>query len=491
MFKGKKKPQKGPQNEQDVMAWRNQNKKMKEDMQRAKEEAEQRRIREEQERKEREERERREREEAARREEERRRLEAERIEREKREAEERRIREEQERLERIEREKREAEERRIREEQERLERIEREKREAEERRVREERERQERQEREQREAEERRLQAERRALAPDQPQQPAAAAARAVPRELLVGEKYFLSWDFVAENEGELTVTVDCPVELLMVVDQTWVVARKVGDTVEGYVQSDYLDLNSFVEEAPAPEPEPEPEPVARPAAQTLTFRPSAEETKPHQAPSFQESKGSARTQTALPGGGGGGGGSVGKKWGLKGLKRRKSITALNEIAKSPRTTVASDSSSKIDKKKKKDKDKAPAFEISGPTGFQKKSKEQNNAALAAMGGPVPTSGVVSGTSSPARGGGDDEEELRVIIARALYSSDGQYNEELSFVEGDTLVVYDMSNRDWWQGTTRGKVGYFPASYVQRIPKADVPRKLLEELEAESGVYVE
>lgn len=49
----------------------------------------------------------------------------------------------------------------------------------------------------------------------------------------------------------------------------------------------------------------------------------------------------------------------------------------------------------------------------------------------------------------------------------ALYDYNGQYEDELSFKEGDVLNVVNKEEADWWRGVLNDKEGVFPANYVE------------------------
>lgn len=57
--------------------------------------------------------------------------------------------------------------------------------------------------------------------------------------------------------------------------------------------------------------------------------------------------------------------------------------------------------------------------------------------------------------------------QSQVVIA--LYDFDGQNDGDLSFREGDRIVVIRKteSTDDWWEGSVNGRKGSFPANYVQ------------------------
>ncbi|XP_049614856.1 SH3 and cysteine-rich domain-containing protein 2 isoform X1 [Syngnathus scovelli] len=51
----------------------------------------------------------------------------------------------------------------------------------------------------------------------------------------------------------------------------------------------------------------------------------------------------------------------------------------------------------------------------------------------------------------------------------ALYKFLPQESNDLELQPGDRVKVTDDANEDWWKGKSRGKVGYFPANFVQRV----------------------
>lgn len=54
-----------------------------------------------------------------------------------------------------------------------------------------------------------------------------------------------------------------------------------------------------------------------------------------------------------------------------------------------------------------------------------------------------------------------------VKVVRALYRYDAQQPDELSFDEGDTLYITDLSNKDWLTGKCGDRKGLIPANYVE------------------------
>jgi hypothetical protein len=48
-----------------------------------------------------------------------------------------------------------------------------------------------------------------------------------------------------------------------------------------------------------------------------------------------------------------------------------------------------------------------------------------------------------------------------------LYTYESTNADELAFVEGDTLVIIDRSETDWWKAERDGLVSLVPAAYLE------------------------
>ncbi|XP_060466027.2 osteoclast-stimulating factor 1 isoform X1 [Panthera onca] len=54
----------------------------------------------------------------------------------------------------------------------------------------------------------------------------------------------------------------------------------------------------------------------------------------------------------------------------------------------------------------------------------------------------------------------------QVKVFRALYTFEPRTPDELYFEEGDIIYITDMSDTNWWKGTSKGKTGLIPSNYV-------------------------
>ena len=80
----------------------------------------------------------------------------------------------------------------------------------------------------------------------------------------------------------------------------------------------------------------------------------------------------------------------------------------------------------------------------------------------------------MSGRSAPgqspeeaAAGAGNGAEESSGEKFSAIYTYVAQYEDELSFEEGDVITVLSKDEADWWKGELNGKSGVFPSNYVE------------------------
>lgn len=58
-------------------------------------------------------------------------------------------------------------------------------------------------------------------------------------------------------------------------------------------------------------------------------------------------------------------------------------------------------------------------------------------------------------------------DEAEKIIAKALYTFNGQTTRELSFRKGDIINVRKQIDSNWYEGEVHGRIGLFPYNYVE------------------------
>jgi peroxin-13 len=63
-----------------------------------------------------------------------------------------------------------------------------------------------------------------------------------------------------------------------------------------------------------------------------------------------------------------------------------------------------------------------------------------------------------------------------IEFCKALYDFHSDQPGELSFIKGDLVAILGKMDPEWWKGRTQdGRIGLFPRSYVQVIPKQIEP----------------
>jgi hypothetical protein len=58
-------------------------------------------------------------------------------------------------------------------------------------------------------------------------------------------------------------------------------------------------------------------------------------------------------------------------------------------------------------------------------------------------------------------------QKVKQVHAKALYSYESTNADELAFGEGDTVIIVDQSEMDWWKAERDGLVFVVPAAYLE------------------------
>ncbi|KAK2824628.1 hypothetical protein Q5P01_021803 [Channa striata] len=76
--------------------------------------------------------------------------------------------------------------------------------------------------------------------------------------------------------------------------------------------------------------------------------------------------------------------------------------------------------------------------------------------------------------------GFDQQQPVKVVYYRALYPFDARSHDEISITPGDVIMVDESQTGEpgWLGGELRGRTGWFPANYAERIPDSEAPISL-------------
>ncbi|KAJ8389718.1 hypothetical protein AAFF_G00114240 [Aldrovandia affinis] len=75
---------------------------------------------------------------------------------------------------------------------------------------------------------------------------------------------------------------------------------------------------------------------------------------------------------------------------------------------------------------------------------------------------------------------GFNQDKVKVVFYRALYPFDARSHDEITIQPGDIVMVDESQTGEpgWLGGELKGKTGWFPANYAEKIPDTDVPLSL-------------
>ncbi|CAJ1066789.1 intersectin-1 [Xyrichtys novacula] len=74
----------------------------------------------------------------------------------------------------------------------------------------------------------------------------------------------------------------------------------------------------------------------------------------------------------------------------------------------------------------------------------------------------------------------DQQQSVKVVYYRALYPFDARSHDEISITPGDVIMVDESQTGEpgWLGGELRGRTGWFPANYAERISESEAPISL-------------
>uniref|UniRef100_A0A4W3J9D0 Intersectin-1 n=1 Tax=Callorhinchus milii TaxID=7868 RepID=A0A4W3J9D0_CALMI len=76
-----------------------------------------------------------------------------------------------------------------------------------------------------------------------------------------------------------------------------------------------------------------------------------------------------------------------------------------------------------------------------------------------------------------------DQDGVKVVYYRALYPFEARSHDELTIQPGDVIMVSEVDESQtgepgWLGGELKGKTGWFPANYAEKVPDSEVPPNL-------------
>lgn len=80
----------------------------------------------------------------------------------------------------------------------------------------------------------------------------------------------------------------------------------------------------------------------------------------------------------------------------------------------------------------------------------------------------------------PSASGFEQQQPVKVVYYRALYPFEARSHDEISITPGDVIMVDESQTGEpgWLGGELRGRTGWFPANYAERIPDSEAPVSL-------------
>lgn len=72
------------------------------------------------------------------------------------------------------------------------------------------------------------------------------------------------------------------------------------------------------------------------------------------------------------------------------------------------------------------------------------------------------------------------QEDVKIVYYRALYPFESRSHDEITIQPGDIVMVDESQTGEpgWLGGELKGKTGWFPANYAEKIPESEVPASI-------------
>ncbi|XP_064922965.1 intersectin-1 isoform X8 [Columba livia] len=84
------------------------------------------------------------------------------------------------------------------------------------------------------------------------------------------------------------------------------------------------------------------------------------------------------------------------------------------------------------------------------------------------------------------------QEDVKIVYYRALYPFESRSHDEITIQPGDIVMVDESQTGEpgWLGGELKGKTGWFPANYAEKIPENEVPASIKPTVEATAAPKV-
>uniref|UniRef100_A0A8C6JDB8 Intersectin-1 n=1 Tax=Melopsittacus undulatus TaxID=13146 RepID=A0A8C6JDB8_MELUD len=84
------------------------------------------------------------------------------------------------------------------------------------------------------------------------------------------------------------------------------------------------------------------------------------------------------------------------------------------------------------------------------------------------------------------------QEDVKIVYYRALYPFESRSHDEISIQPGDIVMVDESQTGEpgWLGGELKGKTGWFPANYAEKIPENEVPASVKPAVDATAAPKV-